>query len=96
MIETRLHLDRAERTITAERLQDCEPILDHNAQLRSMPQTSDMMRHVASIPAVILEKWLMEEWQRGNVTLKLFGPEMDALVERKLRDPDWKWLRVDR
>jgi hypothetical protein len=44
---------------------------------------------------VILTRWLNEEWQRGNTTIKLFGPEMDALVERKLADPDWAYLRTD-
>jgi hypothetical protein len=51
---------------------------------------------VARIPNVILTRWLNEEWQRGNISIKLFGPEMDALVERKLQDPDWAWLRTDK
>jgi hypothetical protein len=30
------------------------------------------------------------------VDIKVFGPEMDALVDRKLKDPDWKFLRTDK
>jgi hypothetical protein len=40
-------------------------------------------------------RWLNEEWARGNTTIRLFGPEMDALVERKLKDPEWAYLRTD-
>jgi len=95
-VETRLHYRHSERELTMERVQDVEDILERNKNLRSMPQKSDWGRHVASIPNVILERWLNEEWERGNLTIKLFGDEMDRLVKRKLQDPDWKWLRVDK
>lgn len=93
MIQTRFHLDGD--LVAVESIQDVEPILEHNKRLRAETQRSDWGRHVASIPNVILTKWLNEEWARGNVTLKLFGPEMDALVERKLKDPEWAFLRTD-
>ncbi len=93
MIETRFHFDGD--VIAVENIQDVEPILENNKRLRSEAQRSDWGRHVASIPNVILTKWLNEEWARGNITLKLFGPEMDALVERKLKDPEWAYLRTD-
>ena len=93
MIETKFHLDGNDMTV--ESVQDIEPILEHNKQLRSIEQRSDWGRHVAKIPNVIIVKWLNEEWTRGNVTLKAFGPEMDAVVERKLKDPEWKFLRTD-
>jgi hypothetical protein len=60
------------------------------------PQKSDWGRHVASIPLNIINQWLNEEWARGNVGLRLAGPEFDAMVARKLRDPDWRFLRTDR
>lgn len=94
-IATRLVLDGSDLHI--QRTQDCQPILDRNAQLRGERQTrAGTWRHTASIPCVILERWLNEELERGNTTIKLFGPEMDALVKRKLDDPDWRWLRVDK
>lgn len=97
-IATKLILDDGDLKVV--RSQDCQDILDRNATLRSMAQkshgTETWGRHVASIPCVILERWMNEEYARGNVSLKMFGPEMDALVKRKLNDPDWRWLRVDK
>lgn len=94
-VRRRAHYDAGERVFTFEIIQDVEPILERNKALRSEKQTGDF-RHVASIPNVILTRWLNEEYERGNVSIKLFGAEMDALVERKLKDPDWKWLRTDK
>jgi hypothetical protein len=97
-VATTLKLDNGD--LVVERVQDCAPILDRNAELRSMPQksvgTETWGRHVASIPCVIIERWMNEEWQRGNVELKMAGDEFDKMVQRKLQDPDWKWLRTDK
>jgi hypothetical protein len=92
-METRIFLDD-DKTLV-ENVQDVEPILEHNKALRAERQKSDWGRHVASIPNVIMVRWLNEEWARGNSTIRLFGPEMDALVERKLKDPEWAYLRTD-
>lgn len=81
--------------IAVHSFQDVEAIIERNKALQTMPQRSDWGRHVATIPNNILLVWLNEEWARGNTTLKLFGPEFDALVARKLRDPDWRFLRTD-
>jgi hypothetical protein len=95
-MRTDLILDRNEKQIIAYTEQDCEPILECNKLLRSMPQKSDWGRHIASIPNVILTKWLNEEYARGNVGLRMFSKEFDELVARKLRDPEWKYLRTDK
>lgn len=92
-MDTRLQLDGD--TLAVETVQDVEPILENNKRLRSEVQRSDWGRHVATIPNVILTRWLNEEYARGNVTIKLFGKEMDELVARKLKDPEWKYLRTD-
>ena len=92
-MERHIHLN--DRDVTVELVQDVEPILDHNAQLRATPQKSDWGRHVASIPNVIMVKWLNEEYARGNVGLRLFSEEMDKIVDRKLKDPEWAYLRTD-
>jgi hypothetical protein len=76
--------------------QDVEAIIARNKALASTPQKSDWGRHVASIPLNIINAWLHEEWARGNVTLRLAGAEFDAMVARKLADPDWRYLRCDR
>lgn len=84
------------KDLVVNRVQDVEPILERNKVLRGIAQPSDWGRHVATIPNVILERWFNEEWQRGNVSIRMFSPEFDAIVERKLQDPDWKWLRTDK
>ncbi len=94
-VTTKLYLDAGARTMTFARVQDVEPILEHNKALRAMPQKSDWGRHIAKIPNIIMEKWLHEELDRGNVTLRLYGEEFDRLIERKLADPDWAYLRTD-
>ena len=95
-METRLTFDRGEGLIVAETVQDVELILERNKSLRGVEQKSDWGRHIASIPNVILVKWLNEEYACGNVSLRIFSKEFDALIAKKLNDPDWKFLRVDR
>jgi hypothetical protein len=95
-MRTDVLLDRSDRRIIAVTTQDVGPILDRNAELRAQPQRSDFGRHVASIPNVILVRWLNEEYARGNTDLRMFTPAFNELVARKLRDPDWKHLGVDR
>lgn len=93
---TRVKTDTTERKYHFERIQDVEPILEHNKLLRTMPQKSDWGRHVASIPNVIYEKWFNEyNAGRSKPDLSMFGPEFSAFVEQKLKDPDWAYLRVD-
>jgi hypothetical protein len=93
---TRLVLDRNDKKIVAVTEQDCAPILERNHYLRSVPQKSDWGRHIASVPNVILVKWFNEEYERGNVSLRMFTKEFDAIVAKKLRDPDWAYLRTDK
>ena len=95
-IVTRVHLDADGDSFTLEHLQDVAPILERNAALRTEPQRSDWGRHIATIPNVILVRWLNEEYARGNTRLRMFSREFDALVARKLADPDWKFLRSDK
>lgn len=94
-MRTAVLLDRA-GTVIASATQDVEPILERNQHLRADPRTSDWARHVATIPNVILLKWLNEAHARGNTGLRMFTAEFDALVARKLADAEWKYLRTDR
>ena len=93
---TRLLLDRNEKRIVADTWQDVEPILERNHYLRSVEQKSDWGRHIASIPNVILLRWFNEEYAKGNVSLRMFTKEFDEIVAKKLRDPEWAYLRVDK
>jgi len=77
-----------------ERIQDVEPILEDNHAARSETQRSDFARRIAQIPNVIYERWF-NELAQGNPNVLLFGPEMEEVVARKLRDPEWAKLRTD-
>jgi hypothetical protein len=54
-----------------------------------------MMRHVARIPNVIYVRWFDEEHARGN-PVRMYSKEFDAIVQKKLRDPDWAYLSTDK
>ena len=96
-MQTIVSLDSSDRKLLVVKSQDdVEDILEHNKVLRSEPQKSDWGRHVATIPNIISVQWLNEEWQRGNTNLRFLSPEWNEVVARKLRDPDWKFLRTDK
>jgi len=94
-VDVGFHLDSNGHDLTIAHSQDVEAIIEHNKALQSMPQRSDWGRHVASIPNVIIMQWLDEEARRGNTSLRMFTPEFDELVARKLKDPEWRYLRTD-
>lgn len=91
----RTSLDRSEKLIVVEKIQDVEAILEHNKDLQSEPQKSDWGRHIASVPDVIVTKWLNEEYARGNTDLRYLGPGFDEWFQRKLQDPDNRAWRTD-
>lgn len=95
-IAHRLHQDFGERTTTFEVVQDVEPYLENNARLREMDQPSDWGRHLASVPNVVINQWLYEEWTRGNTGLRFGSEEWRRIVWKKLNDPAWAYLRVDK
>ena len=89
----RFHLDNDGTSLTLEHVQDVEPILERNRMLRAQPQKSDWGRHIASIPNIVLVKWLNEE---GADVLKMSSDEFGAFLRKKLDDPDCRHLRVDK
>ena len=95
-VRIRAHLDSNGDDLAIEHIQDVEPILQWNRQARCEEQRSDWGRHVARIPNVIYVRWLNEEHARGNASLRMFTPEFDLVVQRKLDDPEWAYLRTDR
>jgi len=92
----RPHLDSNGRELAIEHVQDVAPILEWNRQARREEQRGDWGRHVARIPNVVYVQWLNEEHARGNTSLRLFTPEFDAIVQKKLDDSEWAFLRTDR
>lgn len=92
-IHTRSHYDAADGSIVFERIQDCEPILERNKAIQGEHRPdSDWGRHIASIPNVILERWIKED---GVNLLALPADEFGRLIRRKLRDPQWAYLRTN-
>jgi hypothetical protein len=90
-IETRPHFDAAERKFVFERWQDCEPIVENNKAFQNAGKQTGDFRLVASIPNVVLEKWINED---GVNYLALPKGEFERLIRRKINDPDWAWLRA--
>jgi hypothetical protein len=95
LLGTELHFDEADKTLTINRVQDVQAHIDYNKMLQRLEQKSDWGRHVAHIPNIFYEVWVREEWDRGNIDIKLYSIEFDEIVEKKLKDPDWKFLRTD-
>jgi hypothetical protein len=91
-MQTRLTLD-PDGLVVAETIQDVEPILARNKALRGERQASDWGRHVATIPNVLIVKWLNEE---GADVLRMGSEEFGAFIRRKLDDPEWRLLRTDK
>lgn len=84
-----------EKSVTVVSSDNVEPVLEHNKMLRGLEQANtDGLKHIASIPSVIMVRWLNEEWQRGS-NVRYLSAEWDELVTRKLNDPEWAFLRVD-
>jgi len=94
-VTLRAHLDSNGQDLAIEHVQDCNAILDRNAALRAEPQRSDWGRHIACIPNVIIMKWMNDEWERGNKVMPM-TKEFDAIIARKLKDPEWAYLRTDK
>lgn len=92
----RPHFDANGSDLAIEHVQDVEPILDWNKEARRDEQRSDWGRHKARIPNVIYVQWLNEEHAKGNTSLRLFTYEFDQIVNKKLNDPEWAYLRVDK
>lgn len=93
-VQTIVHLDGNEKAVHFERVQDVEPILDANKAAQNERQTPDGFHYVGEIPNVILERWLNEEYARGNVGLTLGSAEFTQIIIRKLRSSEWQWLRT--
>lgn len=75
--ETRLHYE-----------QDAAPILEDNRRAANdnKGRMGDLV-HVASIPAVVQMKWLVEKG------VDVLNPEHKQAVAKLLDDPDWRYLK---
>jgi hypothetical protein len=87
-IRTRFH-GHSDGTFTIHRWQDAEPTIENNKTLQSIPQRTDGLKHIASIPAVVFERWMNES---GAPLLSMPSHEFQRFILKKLRDPEWKFL----
>lgn len=93
--QTEVHFDAEGRIVFNRRVDDLDPILDANkSEATHKTHDTELGRHIGEIPNIIVERWLNEEFERGNIHLRPFTAEFAELVKRKLRDPDWMWLRT--
>lgn len=86
---TRRWVDNEDGTVTIISEQDCEPLLDLNKKMANENDGYNKprdMRRLATIPALLMEKWLIE---CGYDLHKL-----EELVARRLNDSDYQWLRT--
>lgn len=83
--------DHSTKTTTLERVQNVEPILDQTKQHRNDDDYTakgikNEMWHYASIPAIIIEKWLKEG-------VDVFNKDHEKEVFKRLNSPQWKYLK---
>lgn len=86
-VQTQIVVDEGKTFVN--RVQDCEPILDSVKRIQCK-EPSKEMRHVARIPAVIVEQYC----NRVGITFREFtiNPEH---VQRLLDDPDLRYFRTN-
>lgn len=88
-VDAVMHIE-ADGVIHVEHVQDVEPILDYTHAARnhrfSGVSPEGTVSHVAEIPAVVLMEWARE------AGIGLFSNDMSAVMERKLRDPQYAHL----
>jgi hypothetical protein len=79
--------------------QNTRPILEANREQARMvdPHTKPnamRLRHVASVPFVVIEQWCQQGWMERTRTGGFRVIDEQRLL-RELSDPDNRWLRVD-
>lgn len=86
--------------IQTKSIQDVTKIIEANkakqndSQFNNGLTDSGDMKHVASVPLIVWEKWWRDECKRTGVNINIYGPEMDKVAKRQLNDPDNKFLRT--
>lgn len=78
--------------LIAHHYQDAQEIHDRNMRNRADPVRHEMGRPIAEIPNAVALAWYYEE-NRKDPTFPMAGPRWQALVRRKLADPEWAYLR---
>lgn len=93
-VTTTFHYDEDGDRSTIETVQDVESILEANKAMQTDGDgytPSRDLKHIASIPLVVAQKWMQED---GVNFLALGKQDKAAYLRRKLNDPDWRYLRT--
>lgn len=73
-------------------VQDVEPVLERNKALQNTDHSKKGIQkswwHCASIPNVIIEKWLNE------YGINFYNKDHWPAVKKLLNSPDWRYLRT--
>jgi IS1 family transposase len=81
--------DENDDQVIVKRFQDVEPVLNLNKRMQSMPWSrAETMWHAASIPNIVVEKWLREHGV--NVLRRDHWPA----VRRLLNSNEYRYLRA--
>ncbi len=85
--------DHADGSFTIESVQDIAPYLERNKAERDEwnrlgPRKDEAMRKIASVPTVIVEKWLREHG------VDVFNKDHMHKVRQLLRSPEYSYLRT--
>lgn len=92
--ESFVHFDEGEGRLIIENRTDVEPLLDRNkasANAWDGFSCTRESREIADIPAAVIHQWLIED----NLDVFAFNrdPAVRRKVLRRLRDPDYAFLR---
>lgn len=91
-IQTTIEFSPDGKTFDVTKRQNVEPVLDLNkmqANHYGKKSVSECYNKVASIPAVIIAKWLLEDG------LDIYNPDHSERLKRKLNDSEWQYLRTN-
>lgn len=92
MIKTIYHSGQDDGSLTIERRQDSQPVLDSIKRIKDTTtgkSATGEFYHVARIPFVIVEKYLQE----AGVSMHEFQVD-DTHITRLMNDADYKHLRI--
>jgi len=91
-ISTYSDYNELEDSLTIYQEQDVTPYLEHNKKLQNDPEYTKKgikgdMWHYASIPNIIIEKWM-------NEGFNIFDKNNEKALWKRLNSPEWKYLKT--
>jgi len=97
VIRTHTH-DEASGTSFIHSVQDIAPFKEANREMRNSGGDgytgSRAMKHVATIPHIMIDKWCQEDGLTRVQFQRMRGKEKAAYIRRKLNNPDYAYMRT--